>query len=93
MHIETAILTAPIAAYAYARRSGGWKAALLAPRRSTLRPLAYAVGAIAIGELAHHSPDILDVALHLAGGALLCLALLEASAWLPRPARSGPAPR
>jgi hypothetical protein len=89
MHIETAILTAPFAAYAYVRRSGGLKAALLSPQRSALRPLAYGVAAIAIGEIAHHSPDVMDLALHLVSGAMLCLAVLEALAWLPRPAKAG----
>lgn len=88
MHIETAIVTAPIALAAYARQSGGLKAALLAPRRSALKPLAYALGALLAAEIGHHGGTWVDVVAHYGGGLLLCLAVLETQAWLPRPQKA-----
>lgn len=87
MHIESALITAPIALAAWVHRSGGIRKALLEPRRSALRPLAYGLGALAAAEVGHHGGTMLDVLAHLVGGFMLCLAFLEASAWLPRPAR------
>lgn len=86
MHIESAIITAPIALAAYLKGSGGFKAALFNPRRSALKPLAYAAGALLAAELGHHGGSWLDLAAHLGGGLMLSLAVLELLAWIPRPA-------
>jgi hypothetical protein len=88
MHIETAIVTAPVALAAYIHQSGGLKAALLAPRRSTLRPLAYGLGALIAAEIGHHGGSWVDVVAHYGGGLMFCLAALEALAWVPRPQKA-----
>lgn len=88
MHIESALLTAPLAVYAYVKNSNGLKQAFLAPRRSTLRPLAYGLGAILAAEIGHHAGSLVDILAHVAGGFMLCMAVLEASAWIPRRARA-----
>lgn len=88
MHLETALITAPVALAAYAHASGGIKQALLSPKRSALKPLGYGLGALLAAELGHHNGGWVDAAAHLAGGLMLWLALLELTAWIPRPARA-----